>query len=73
MKLTAGESFRLTLKRTNLKQENIVKKLEINKRSVSNAFSNFDKNQGSIKTLVEYANSIGFDVEFSFTMKKEPK
>ena len=70
-KLTAGESFRLTLKRNNIKQKNIVEAKQIDKRTVSRTLKKFDANKGNISKLIEYANSVGFDVEFTFIKQKK--
>lgn len=69
--LTAGESLRILMKREKLKQTNIAEKLEIDKRAVSKTMKMFDENRGTLKTLMEYAEAIGYEVKFEFEKKEE--
>lgn len=64
--LTAGETFRIILKRNKIKLSEIAKNLDQDKRTISAVLKNFDTNNGSISTLVKYAESVGFKVEFNF-------
>lgn len=66
MKLSAGESFRIALKRENIKQTDLVEKLGFDKRTISLTLKKFDTNKGNINTLIEYAQAAGFEVEFNF-------
>lgn len=69
--LTAGESFRIALKRAGLKQVDLAKETGLDKRNISQTLQNFDKNRGTISTLVQYAESVGFEVEFNFIKKEK--
>ena len=45
--------------------------LGIDKRNVSQSIKLFDENRGTIKTLMEYAEALGYDVEIGFRKKEE--
>ncbi len=70
--LTAGESLRVLMKREGVKQVELAEKLEIDRRNVNKTIKMFDENRGTIKTLMEYAEAIGYEVEIEFK-KKEKK
>jgi transcriptional regulator with XRE-family HTH domain len=69
--LTAGESLRVLMKREGVKQVELAKKLDLDKRTVSHTIKLFDDNRGTIKTLMEYAEALGFEVEIGFRKKEE--
>ena len=69
--LTAGESLRVLMKREGVKQVELAKKLDLDKRTVSHTIKLFDDNRGTIKTLLEYAEAMGYDVEIGFRKKEE--
>ena len=68
--LTAGESLRVLMKREGLKQVELAEKLDLDKRTVSHTIKLFDTNKGTIKTLVEYAEALGYEVEIGFRKKE---
>ena len=68
--LTAGESLRILMKREGIKQLELAEKLNLDKRTVSHTIRLFDTNKGTIKTLVEYAEAMGYEVEIGFRKKK---
>ena len=67
--LTAGESLRVLMKREGVKQVELAEKLEIDRRNVNKTIKMFDENKGTIKTLMEYAEAIGYEVEIEFKKK----
>lgn len=67
--LTAGESLRVLMKREGVKQVELAEKLDLDKRTVSHTIKLFDDNRGTIKTLMEYAEALGYDVEIGFRKK----
>ena len=69
--LTAGESLRILMKREGVKQVELAEKLDLDKRTVSHTIKLFDTNKGTIKTLVEYAAALGYEVEVGFRKKEE--
>lgn len=69
--LTAGESLRVLMKREGVKQVELAEKLDLDKRTVSHTIKLFDDNRGTIKTLMEYANALGYDVKIEFEKKEE--
>ena len=69
--LTVGEQLRILIKREGLKQTELAEKLNIDRRSVSQSMKMFDENRGTIKTLMEYANALGYDVKIEFEKKEE--
>ena len=69
--LTAGESLRILMKREGVKQVELAEKLDLDKRTVSHTIKLFDDNKGTIKTLLEYAEAMGYDVEIGFRKKEE--
>ena len=69
--LTAGESLRILMKREGVKQVELAEKLDLDKRTVSHTIKLFDDNRGTIKTLMEYANALGYDVKIEFEKKEE--
>ena len=69
--LTVGEQLRILIKREGLKQTELAEKLNIDRRSVSQSMKMFDENRGNIKTLMEYAEALGFEVEIGFRKKEE--
>ena len=69
--LTAGESLRVLMKREGVKQVELAKKLDLDKRTVSHTIKLFDDNRGTIKTLMEYAEALGYEVEIGFRKKEE--
>ena len=73
IKLTAAEFevLSLLIKREGLKQTELAEKLNIDRRSVSQSMKMFDENRGTIKTLMEYANALGYDVKIEFEKKEE--
>ena len=64
--LTPGESLRILMKREKLKQVDIAERLDIDKRAVSKTMKMFDENRGTIKTLIEYAEALGYNVKIEF-------
>ncbi len=68
--LTAGESLRILMKREGIKQLELAEKLNLDKRTVSHTIRLFDTNKGTIKTLVEYAEAVGYELEFGFRKKE---
>jgi len=70
MKITIGEAFRIAMKRKNLKQTDLAKKLNLDRRSVNQALKNYDENKGGIKTLFEYAEALGIEINFEFKDKE---
>ncbi len=64
--LTAGESLRILMKREGIKQLELAEKLNLDKRTVSHTIRLFDTNKGTIKTLVEYAEAVGYELEIGF-------
>ena len=70
--LTVGEQLRILIKREGLKQTELAEKLNIDRRSVSQSMKMFDENRGTIKTLMEYANALGYYVKIKLK-KKEKK
>ena len=71
--LTAGESLRVLMKREGVKQVELAEKLEIDRRNVNKTIKMFDENKGTIKTHMEYAETIGYEVEIEFKKKKKKK
>ena len=71
--LTAGESLRVLMKREGVKQVELAEKLEIDRRNVNKTIKMLDENKGTIKTLMEYAEAIGYEVEIEFKKKEEKK
>ncbi len=69
--LTAGESLRVLMKREGVKQVDIAEKLNIDRRNINKTIKMFDENKGTIKTLMEYAEAIGYEVEIEFKKKEE--
>ena len=69
--LTAGESLRVLMKREGVKQVELAEKLEIDRRNVNKTIKMFDENRGTIKTLMEYAEDLGYEVEIEFRKKEE--
>ena len=69
--LTAGESLRVLMKREGVKQVELAEKLDLDKRTVSHTIKLFDDNRGTIKTLMEYAEALGYEVESGFRKKEE--
>ena len=67
--LTAGESLRILMKREGIKQLELAEKLNLDKRTVSHTIRLFDTNKGTIKTLVEYAEAVGYELEIGFRKK----
>lgn len=68
--LTAGESLRVLMKREGIKQVELAEKLDLDKRTVSHTIKLFDTNKGTIKTLVEYAEALGYELEIGFKRKE---
>ena len=68
--LTAGESLRMLMKREGIKQLELAEKLNLDKRTVSHTIRLFDTNKGTIKTLVEYAEAVGYELEFKIKKKE---
>ena len=64
--LTAGESLRILMKREGVKQVELAEKLDLDKRTVSHTIKLFDDNRGTIKTLIEYAEALGYNVKIEF-------
>ncbi len=69
--LTVGEKLRILMKRENIKQVDIAEKLNIDRRNINKTIKMFDENKGTIKTLMEYAEAIGYEVEIEFKKKEE--
>ena len=69
--LTVGEQLRILMKRDKLKQTDLAEKLNIDKRNISQVMRSFDENRGTIKTLMEYAAALGYEVEIGFRKKEE--
>ncbi len=69
--LTVGEQLRILMKRDKLKQTDLAEKLNIDKRNISQVMRSFDENRGTIKTLMEYASALGYEVEIGFRKKEE--
>ena len=69
--LTVGEQFRILMKRDKIKQTELAENLGIDKRNVSQSIKLFDENRGTIKTLIEYAEALGYDVKIEFEKKEE--
>ena len=67
--LTAGESLRILMKREGIKQLELAEKLNLDKRTVSHTIRLFDTNKGTIKTLTEYAEAMGYELEIGFRKK----
>ena len=67
--LTAGESLRILMKREGIKQLELAEKLNLDKRTVSHTIRLFDTNKGTIRTLVEYAEAMGYELEIGFKKK----
>ena len=67
--LTAGESFRRILKTEGIQQNELAQMQDAHPQSISKTLKNFDNNKGSITKLIEYANTIGYAVEFNFIKK----
>ena len=59
------------MKREGVKQVELAEKLDLDKRTVSHTIKLFDDNRGTIKTLLEYAEAMGYDVEIGFRKKEE--
>ena len=59
------------MKRENIKQVDIAEKLNIDRRNINKTIKMFDENKGTIKTLMEYAEAIGYEVEIEFKKKEE--
>ena len=59
------------MKREGVKQVELAEKLEIDRRNVNKTIKMFDENKGTIKTLMEYAEAIGYEVEIEFKKKEE--
>ena len=70
-KLTVGEQLRILMKRDKLKQTDLAEKLNIDKRNISQAMRSFDENRGTLKTLMEYAEALGYEVQIEFRKKEE--
>ena len=64
--LTVGEQFRILMKRDKIKQTELAENLGIDKRNVSQSIKLFDENRGTIKTLIEYAEALGYNVKIEF-------
>lgn len=58
------------MKREGIKQLELAEKLNLDKRTVSHTIRLFDTNKGTIKTLVEYAEAVGYELEFGFRKKE---
>jgi len=71
--LTVGEQLRILMKRDKIKQVNLAEKMKIDKRNISQSMKMFDENRGTLKTLMEYANALGYDVKIEFEKKEEKK
>ena len=69
--LTVGEKLRILMKRENIKQVDIAEKLNIDRRNINKTIKMFDENKGTIKTLMEYAEALGYEVEIGFRKKEE--
>ena len=69
--LTVGEQFRILRKRDKIKQTELAENLGIDKRNVSQSIKLFDENRGTIKTLIEYAEALGYNVKIEFEKKEE--
>ncbi len=69
--LTAGESLRILMKREGIKQLELAEKLNLDKRTVSHTIRLFDTNKGTIKTLVEYAEAMGYELQIGFRKKED--
>ena len=69
--LTVGEQFRILMKRDKIKQTELAENLGIDKRNVSQSIKLFDENRGTIKTLIEYAEALGYNVKIEFEKKEE--
>ena len=69
--LTIGEQFRILMKRDKIKQTELAENLGIDKRNVSQSIKLFDENRGTIKTLIEYAEALGYNVKIEFEKKEE--
>ena len=69
--LTAGESLRILMKREGIKQLELAEKLNLDKRTVSHTIRLFDTNKGTIKTLTEYAEAMGYELEIGFRKIEE--
>ena len=59
------------MKREGVKQVELAEKLDLDKRTVSHTIKLFDDNRGTIKTLMEYAEALGYEVEIGFRKKEE--
>ena len=57
------------MKREGIKQVDLAEKLDIDRRSVSQTLKMFDENRGTIKTLTEYAEAMGYELEIGFRKK----
>lgn len=69
--LTIGEQLRILMKRDKIKQVDLAEKMQIDKRNISQSMKMFDENRGTLKTLMEYANALGYDVKIEFEKKEE--
>lgn len=69
--LTAGDVFRLVLKKEKLTQTEFSDKIGVSKRNVNAALRNFDENKGQISKLVDYADKLGYEVKFDFVKKEK--
>ena len=69
--LTVGEQFRILMKRDKIKQTELAENLGIDKRNVSQSIKLFDENRGTIKTLIEYAEALGYNVKIEFEKKEQ--
>lgn len=71
--LTVGEQFRILMKRDKIKQTELAENLGIDKRNVSQSIKLFDENRGTIKTLIEYAEALGYNVKIEFEKEEKVK
>ena len=71
--LTVGEQFRILMKREGIKQVDLSQKMNIDKRNISQTIKMFDENRSSLKTIMDYAEALGNEVEIGFKKKEEKK